>query len=325
MTPRARTAALARTSATAARAFLIDAGDTATFAAEEFFAARLRNPHTRRAYARPVRIFLCWAADAGRRLDQITPADAGLWLDLYGENRAIATQKLALTALRQFFDTLVARRAIPLNPFSSVRPPRSDAREGKTPEISVPQVRHLLASLDTTVAPGLRDRALLGTLAYTGARAGAVAALRLQDVRDYGAHRTILFREKRGKTREVPVRIDLDSWLTAYRSAAHNPDDPSDAPFWRVLTPTSPTGFGPAGIGPWTLRAMLKRRLKDAGLPTLFTVHSFRVLVVSDLLDQDVPLEDVQYLVGHSHPSTTQLYDRRTRAISRNIVERISV
>ena len=40
---------------------------------------------------------------------------------------------------------------------------------------------------------------------------------------------------------------------------------------------------------------LLKWRLKDAGLPPIFSPHSFRILVVTDLLSQDVPLEDVQY------------------------------
>ena len=70
---------------------------------------------------------------------------------------------------------------------------------------------------------------------------------------------------------------------------------------------------------------LLKRRLKDAGLPPIFSPHSFRVLVVTDLLSQDVPLKDVQYLAGHTNPKTTQIYDRRRRRVTRNIVERISV
>ena len=43
------------------------------------------------------------------------------------------------------------------------------------------------------------------------------------------------------------------------------------------------------------------------------------------LLEQGVPLEDVQQLVGHADPRTTRLYDRRQRRITRNIVERISI
>ena len=72
------------------------------------------------------------------------------------------------------------------------------------------------------------------------------------------------------------------------------------------------------------MRQMMKRRLTDVGLPHLFSLHSFRVTVMTDLLKQNVPIEDVQYLAGHSNPSTTQIYDRRRRRVTRNIVERIS-
>jgi integrase/recombinase XerD len=54
--------------------------------------------------------------------------------------------------------------------------------------------------------------------------------------------------------------------------------------------------------------------------------HSFRVPTITDLLEQGVPLEDVQQrLAGHADPCTTRLYDRRQKKITRNIVERISI
>ena len=70
---------------------------------------------------------------------------------------------------------------------------------------------------------------------------------------------------------------------------------------------------------------MPKRRLKAARLPKTLPPHAVRVLVVTDLLRQNVPLEDVQYLAGHAHSRTTQIYVRRRRRVSRNLVERISV
>ena len=45
---------------------------------------------------------------------------------------------------------------------------------------------------------------------------------------------------------------------------------------------------------------MVKRRLKDAGLPSRLSPHSFRVTGITDLLTQGVPLDDVQYLAGHA-------------------------
>jgi hypothetical protein len=49
------------------------------------------------------------------------------------------------------------------------------------------------------------------------------------------------------------------------------------------------------------------------------------VATVTNLLEQNIPLEDVQHLAGHSDPRTTRLYDRRRRKVTRNIVERISI
>ena len=70
---------------------------------------------------------------------------------------------------------------------------------------------------------------------------------------------------------------------------------------------------------------MVKRRMKAAGLHVDLSPHSFRVTVATDLLEKDVPLDQVQYLLGHADPRTTRLYDRRGRKVSRNVVERIRV
>ena len=46
------------------------------------------------------------------------------------------------------------------------------------------------------------------------------------------------------------------------------------------------------------MRQMMKRHLEAAGLPRLFSPHSFRAAVVTYPRNQNIPLEDVQYLAG---------------------------
>ena len=70
---------------------------------------------------------------------------------------------------------------------------------------------------------------------------------------------------------------------------------------------------------------MVKRQIRDAGLPARLSPQSFWVTTITDLLEQGVPLEDVQHLAGHADPRTTRLYDRRQKKVTRNIVERISI
>ena len=189
-------------------ALLVRAGKAACFAADEFFSARISNPHTRTAYAHQVSRFLTWCEDQGLELHQVTPGLAGRFLDQL-PHRA-PTKNQALAALRHFFDVLVARHAAVLNPFQSVRGVRHPFGEGRTPEATVDQARQLLASIKTDSVYGLRDRAVLGTLIYTGARVGAISRLRMPDLRDHGNHRVLQFAEKGGKAREIPVRHDLD-------------------------------------------------------------------------------------------------------------------
>lgn len=305
-----------------ARSVIEDAGGGGVLAAEEFFHGVLRNRHTRRAYSRQVELFLAWCADRELPLPRVSPGHAAAWLDTL--TGGPSTQRIAMAALRRFFALLVTRHAVLLNPFDSVQGPRRDERrEGTTALITPEQVRHLLRTIDLSRPTGLRDQAVIGTLAGTGARVGAVTALRMRDLRDHGDYKALRLREKRGLVREIPVRLDLAEWIRAYLAGpgvAGAPDGPLFRPY-----DVSIGRFAARPLHPDSIRAMLKRRLLDAGLPHIITPHSFRAMVVTDLLHQGVPMEDVQYLVGHAHPTTTQIYDRRARSVSRNTVERISI
>jgi integrase/recombinase XerD len=294
------------------------AGRAAEFAWEEFFQAEIANAHTRKNYLHAVQKFLAWVEGRGLDLLRITPGDVGAYLQAL--ELSVPTKKLHLAALRRFFDRLVNRHACVINPAATVKAERHAVIEGKTPQIGVKQARTLLESIDVSNVVGLRDRAILAVLVYTAARVGAVAKLTLKSLKHDGTQYSLRFSEKGGKSREIPVRHDLEQFLREYIDAA----EISEGRLFRttvrktkVLTKNGMTGID--------ICRMMKRRLKDAGLPGHFSPHSFRVATVTDLLEQNTPLEDVQYLAGHSDPRTTRIYDRRRRKVTRNIVERISI
>jgi integrase/recombinase XerD len=303
-------------------AIVSEAGPAARFAWEEFLFGRIRNEHTRRAYRRAILDFLGWCEDQGLELHQIAPRDVGIYLD--GRTRSTASKKVDLAALRHFFDQLVTRHVVVMNPAASVRAERLVVVEGKTPEITVEQARALLASVDTSHTVGLRDRAIIATLIYTAARIGAVARLRRADFYDAGDQHCFRFTEKGGKSREIPVRHDLRWHVLEYLVAADLMEAPAPSPLFRSAVGRTKR-FGQNGMTPGDMGRIVKRRMRDAGLPRQLCPHSFRVATVTNLLEQNVPLEDVQHLAGHADPRTTRLYDRRQRRVTRNIVERISI
>lgn len=298
------------------------AGSNASFAWDEFFSGMIANRYTRRAYLQAVRRFLSWAEARNLLLPSISPGDVGCYFVEFGASPP--THKLHLAALRGFFDVLVNRHVCLLNPAATVRSQRHSVSEGKTPAIVPEQVRLLLGSIDVTSAVGLRDRAIIGCLIYTAARAGAIASLRIGDMVWDGSQYTLRFREKNGRHNVVPVRHDLQLMLDDYRAALPIEGRNSDSPLFR-------TAFGRTGelnsqpVSNIDVSRMVKRRLRDAGLPLIFSPHSFRVCAITSLLESGAPMEDVQYLAGHADPRTTRLYDRRQRQVTRNLVERIGV
>ena len=297
------------------------AGPAARFAWDEYFFAEHHNPHTQAAYMRAVRKFLAWIEAKGVELPTITPGMVGQYL--VGLDGSPAKRNQHLSALRGFFDRLVQRHVVILNPAASVKGTKDQVIEGKTPEMTLEQARTLFAALDTGNLIGLRDRAIMATLRYTACRAGAVAKLRLGDFQHDGTQYALRFQEKGGKSREIPVRHDLEGYIRAYLDAAGIAAEGKDRPLFRAGNGTTKRlGEGPMSSA--TICRLVKRRLADAGLPNRLSPHSFRVSAITDLLTQGVPLEDVQYLAGHAEPRTTGLYDRRQKKVMRNIVERIS-
>jgi integrase/recombinase XerD len=132
------------------------------------------------------------------------------------------------------------------------------------------------------------------------------------------------FRGKGRKSREIPVRHDLQKSISAYIHAAGLHDAPKDTPLFQSALKKKRELTGRT-IHINDICLMMKRRLKDFALPLLYSPHSFRVTTITDLLEQNVPREDVQHLAGHADPRTTNLYDRRERKIKKNIVDKISV
>jgi integrase/recombinase XerD len=68
---------------------------------------------------------------------------------------------------------------------------------------------------------------------------------------------------------------------------------------------------------------MLKRRLKQAGLPAHYSPHSFRATGITNFLENDGTLEAAQRIAGHADSRTTKLYDRRGQKILLEDMERI--
>jgi len=62
-------------------ALIADLGDDASWRYIEFFTANIRNPNTRRAYARACARFFAWCEDRGLSLTAIRPFDVATYIE----------------------------------------------------------------------------------------------------------------------------------------------------------------------------------------------------------------------------------------------------
>jgi site-specific recombinase XerD len=86
-----------------------------------------------------------------------------------------------MAAIRMLFSWLTEKGVLSMNPALEVKTERFSRTEGKTPAFVEGEVQTLLGAVDASTQTGFRDRALLGVLAYTFARIGAVVNLKVED------------------------------------------------------------------------------------------------------------------------------------------------
>jgi len=306
-------------------ALIAAAGDHASRRFLEFFAARIRNPHTRRAYGRAVGDFLAWfEKHGGRVIVEVQPLHVAAWIELQQQTHAAPTVKARLAAIRHLFDWLVTGQVMPVNPASSVRGPSHTVKTGKTPVLSPEEARALLDSIDATTIAGLRDRALIGLMVFSFARVGAALGMKVEDVYTQQRRLWVRLREKGGKGHAMPCHHNLETYLTAYIEGASLAGDPK-GPLFRTLGRDKGRPLTRTPLPQASAYLMIRRRAAAAGIATRLGNHSFRATGITAYLKNGGTLEKAAQMANHASTRTTQLYDRRREELSLDEVERIRV
>jgi site-specific recombinase XerC len=290
-----------------------------------FFAANIRNPHTRRAYSRAVAEFIAWCED--NRVTSITavqPLHVSAWIEQRTRERAAPTVKPRLAALHHLFDWLVARPGDAGEPGRigawtfSRREVLQDAGAGTGGSARTDrQHRHHHAG---RIAPPRADRIdgvqlradRRGSRHESGGRVHA-------EPPPMGA----LAREGRQSTHAMPCHHNLETHLTAYIAGAGLDEDPK-GPLFRTIG----RGTGLLTRTPLPQRnayAMVGRRATAADIATGLGNHSFRATGITAYLKNGGTLEKAAQMANHASTHTTQLYDCRREELSLDEVARIRV
>ncbi|MEO7274459.1 MAG: site-specific integrase [Vicinamibacterales bacterium] len=248
----------------------------------EFFETGISNRNTRQAYAQAVMRFMRWAENRNLELTDITVFTVSAYVAEMSREYSARSVRQHLGAIRGLFDYLVGGKVVAVNPASSVRGPQDDGAATKTlaPALQPQQIRLLLDSIDTDDYSGLRDGALIATMAYGFARVSAAVAMDVQDYFERDGRGWLRLRGRHGSC-EIPLHPKAQVYLDAYVAAADIAGQP-DTPLWRTMT--KERAFSGERLSRVDVFRMVKRRLRHAGLPGTASCDSIRAAGIAAFL-----------------------------------------
>lgn len=313
-----------RPSAHPAPALIVAAGERASYRFLEFFAAQIRNPHTRRSYMRATADFMTWLEGRGMvDIRQVNSVVISLYVEELQKRHPAPTVKQRLAAIRKLLDWLATGGVLDFNPATAVRGPRHSVKKGKTPVLAPDEARQLLDSIDVSTPIGLRDRALIGLMVYSFARIGAAVSMSVEDVYTQNRRLWVRLQEKGGKRHEMPCHHNLESYLTDYLESAGLRDQPSAWLFQTIRRGTGRLSGRP--LPQASAYQMIGRRAAEANIGTKISNHTFRATGITAYLKNGGTLERAAAMANHASTRTTQLYDRRVDDITLDEVERVLI
>jgi site-specific recombinase XerD len=155
-----------------------------------------------------------------------------------------------------------------------------------------------------------RDRALLAFYVSTAVRASELLGLTVDRV-DVANLMIEVRRKGTGRLQRLPASSDAFVWWRLYESQITRP--PGETAVW--LTRRSPV----VALSYPAMRRVIQRA--NARLGTGWTLHDLRHTAARRMIkDPSVSLTDVQWVLGHAHLSTTELY---LRPDDDDVIERV--
>ncbi|WP_254450355.1 site-specific tyrosine recombinase [Cohnella herbarum] len=231
--------------------------------------------------------------------------------ELRKQGRSTATVARRMVSIRSFCKYLTIQRALDYNPSIQLETPKADRKPPKTVEIAA--LDKLMELPDTSNDIGIRDRAMLELLYATGLRVTELIMIDIGSVRlDMGF---LLCLGSGGRERMVPVGDQGTAWVAKYleesRPRLADPDKPNDALFLNHM------GFRLSRQGFWKV---MKKYASQIGLN--ISPHTLRHSFAAHLLDNGADIRAVQEMLGHSDPSTTQMYQTSANLKIKEVYER---
>lgn len=261
---------------------------------------------TRKAYAADLRQWFAWCDlfDAGVLQAPRVLVDA--WAaHLRNESSARpATLARKISTLRNFYAFAVDSGYAAATPVPARDKALHLPKVSRVSQTLGPDRGEAAAMLAAGAARGPRDAAIVAVLLYQGLRVSELCGIDLEDLSSQRGHRVVRLRRKGGTEQDQaiapPAAGRIDAWLD-HRTVHAGGAAAAAGPLF--------VGDGEARMSRYQVEWIVESCARAAGIAKRISPHSLRHACATILLDQGVPLRDVQVYMGHANSATTERYD----------------
>jgi len=272
---------------------------------EQWVASTDASDNSKADYKRKVSLWVRWLSARG--IDPRSPSHQDLldWkMSLQKEGKSVFTVSSYITVVKLFY-RWCATQGYCEDIGSGIKSSFRSRRYYKLP-LSREQCAELLRSINPEDVVGARDRFMIMLMLSNGLRTCEVERANLGDFEVING-KNVLHIQRKGRIDKHDVVAVPDEVMAALKDYLDLRTD--------ILTMDSPMimnhvrGRTPQRILRSTISAIVKRRLRAIGIDDhRITAHSLRHTCGSLMVEEGVPIETIQDMLGHNDPSTTRIY-----------------
>ena len=299
---------------------------------------------TRDTYRKAIELFFDWITSTGRQICYMLPQDITAYKDnLLKDNRSSLMVNLYLSVVRQFYKWAKANNLYP-NIADGVASVKTNKKRSRKMHLENDEGAALLESVATTkkitgkscshtktlneneAMIAMRDFAMLNLMLRTGLRTIEVSRADIGDIVSKRGRKILKVWGKERTEKDDFVVLTDDSYKPIKDYLKHRPEAGPEEPLFTC------EGLESNGrrLSTRRIQAICKEGLRSIGLDGHeYSAHSLRHTTGAQILLNGGTMFDVQNVLRHSTPATSQLYvntimeDKRLDDATRRLLRKI--
>ena len=259
-------------------------------------------PNTIETYKRAIRVFFTYLKDKG--IQNPTREDLKNYRNYLLETRKPTTTASYINALKQFYSFMEYKGYAP-DITHHLKGAKVSTRIHRKEPLTLSQARDILASSPRDTLEEKRNYALLLLLLTSGMRTIEVVRADIKDLVYQCGYLSLNIwgKGRQEKDRYTKLPYNVEKAINDYLNARG--ENSPDAPLFSSVSDRNNGGR----LTTRSISRIVKASYRRIGLDNpLFTAHSTRHFVASELIKSGKPIEEVAEQLGHTNTNTTKIY-----------------